>query len=252
MSESANVRALATIDAVSATIGSAGSAFYFTPETLAKGKEYGLDAFHWYFLGRGGVLGDVESSVVLSAFGYFQPDLLSNMWNSAKESMNPREAGSAFMGCCGEFGALRLGGDGAVDSATLDAFNQAAETVSAAADPSGLALFAGISAEKLAADSPSRAMQNTAILRELRGSVHLLALVASGVASPVAHAINRPNEIELFGYKEAPEIGPNDKANVAKAETLTSELLIPAFSALDEQGAADLIAGTKAIGAALA
>jgi hypothetical protein len=57
------------INATSPTIGKAGSAFYFHPSTLARGKEVGLDGFRFYMLGRGGVLGDVESDVVASAFG---------------------------------------------------------------------------------------------------------------------------------------------------------------------------------------
>ena len=41
-------------------IGPIGAAFYFHPDTVARGKEAGLDGFRFYILGRGGVLGDVE------------------------------------------------------------------------------------------------------------------------------------------------------------------------------------------------
>jgi hypothetical protein len=50
-------------------IGAAGASFYFDSDTLARGKELGLDGFRFYFLGRGGVLGDVEPAVVES-FGW--------------------------------------------------------------------------------------------------------------------------------------------------------------------------------------
>ena len=36
--------------------GPIGSAFYFHPDTMARGKELGLDGFRFYVLGRGGVL----------------------------------------------------------------------------------------------------------------------------------------------------------------------------------------------------
>jgi hypothetical protein len=36
------------IAAVAAPIGSIGSSFYFAPETLAAGKELGLDGFRFY------------------------------------------------------------------------------------------------------------------------------------------------------------------------------------------------------------
>ncbi|MGI9594675.1 MAG: helix-turn-helix domain-containing protein, partial [Acidimicrobiales bacterium] len=52
-------------------IGAAGAAFYVNPDTLARGKELGLDGFRFYVLGRGGVMGDVPAKVVESAFGYF-------------------------------------------------------------------------------------------------------------------------------------------------------------------------------------
>ena len=55
------------------TVNGLGARFYFDPSTLAKGKELGLDGFRFYVLGRGGVLGDVESAVITSAFGYFNP-----------------------------------------------------------------------------------------------------------------------------------------------------------------------------------
>ncbi len=72
------------VQAACPKIASLGAAFYFNPETVAKGKELGLDGFRFYFLGRGGVLGDVEARVVRSAFGYFAPELVDKMWNSSR------------------------------------------------------------------------------------------------------------------------------------------------------------------------
>jgi hypothetical protein len=46
----------------------------------------------WYFVGRGGVLGDVEAPVVQSAFGYFAPAVVAKMWNGAREKIAPRDA----------------------------------------------------------------------------------------------------------------------------------------------------------------
>ena len=42
----------------------------FTPASMAKGEAAGLDRGQWYFLGRGGVLGDVESAVVTAACAF--------------------------------------------------------------------------------------------------------------------------------------------------------------------------------------
>ena len=81
-------------------------------------------------------------------------------------------------------------------------FCAAAETVVTNADPAGLALFAALSSEPLADDVPARAMQLVMVLRELRGSVHLLAVVSAGVSPRVAHYFRRPNDFTTFGYAE--------------------------------------------------
>ena len=73
-----------TIAAISPKTGDIGFGVLLPPDTVAKAKSLGLDGFRMYFLGRGGVLGDVEPAVVSSAFGYFEPGLLAHMWNTAK------------------------------------------------------------------------------------------------------------------------------------------------------------------------
>ena len=229
-------------------IGALGSAFYFDPATVARGKEHGLDGFRFYILGRGGVLGDVEPRVIVSAFGYFHPAVIERMWTTARAKVEPREAGRLYLDCCREFGRAHLSG-----VAGLDAFCEAAAAVNAAADPAGLALYAGISAEPLADDLAARAMQLVTVLRELRGSAHLVAVVASGLAPNVAHYLRRPNDYATFGWGEtAPEVTDEDRARHARAEQLTDQLVLPAYSVVDAAGADALVSGLKGIEAALA
>lgn len=237
------------VQTVSGPIGSIGSAFYFIPETLAVGKEHGISGFAWYFLGRGGVLGDVEPAVVQAAFGYFAPAVAAKMWNTAREKMAPREAGHRYHLCAADFGRAKLGG-----VAGLDAYCDAALAVVAAADPAGLSLFAGIAAEPLVDDVAGRAFQLTAVLRELRGSAHLVAVLASGLSAETAHFLRRPNDYKTFGYDEAnpPAVTDADRAALAASDALTDRLVLPAFSVLDAAGAAALADGVAAIGAALA
>ncbi len=68
----------------------------------------------------------------------------------------------------------------------------AADAVNEAADPVGLALYSGFRGELLVDDVPGRAMQIISVLREFRGSAHLIALRASGVDARTAHFIKRP------------------------------------------------------------
>jgi hypothetical protein len=226
-----------------------GWAYYFVPETEAKGKELGLDLFQFYVLGRGGVLGDVEPEVVVSAFGYFSPTLLAPMWESAKTIVAPREAARAHFECCAELGRSRLDG---VEG--LEAYCAAAGAVNDAADSVGLPLYAGFHAEPLVDDVPGRAMQLTAVLRELRGSAHLLAVRASGLDARTAHFITRPNDGAMFGWSEdeAPTVGPEQRRAMEVADALTDTIVGPAYAVLDDAGSEALARGIDGIAAALA
>ena len=229
-------------------LGTVGAGFYFAPSTLAVGKDLGLDGMRWYVLGRGGVLGDVESPVVTSAFGYFHPATVAKLWDSAKEKLAPRDAGRRYHQCAAESGRAKFSG-----IAGLDAFNEAAQAVIGAAHPAGLALFAGLAAEPVVDDAPGRAMQLAAVLRELRGSAHIVAVLASGLTPEKAHFVRRPEMYKSFGYDEAnpPAVTDDDKTRLAASDTLTDQLLLPAFSVLDSTGSAALAAGATAMEAAL-
>ena len=236
------------VDEVCPKVRDLGWAFYFVPETLARGEALGLDGFRFYFLGRGGVLGDVEPSVVVSSFGYFNPALVADMWTSGSKIVAPRDAGRAYVQCAADHGRARLG---AIDG--LDAFCAAADAVVEAADPVGLALYAAAAAEPFADDPPARAMQLVALLREFRGSAHLIAVRAVGLDALTAHAVNRPGDLAMFGWDDAavPEITDDHRARWAEAERLTDQMAVAAYSTLDPAGRQAFVAGIDAIEAAL-
>jgi len=226
-----------------------GSTYYFAPATLERGKAAGLDGFRFYFLGRGGVLGDVEAPVVASAFGYFEPGLLKSMWDSAREVMAPREAARLHLECAHHYGRAHFG-----EVAELDDFCAAAEAVVTAAEPAALSLFAGYASEPMPDDLPARAMQLVAVLRELRGSAHLVAVVASSLSPKVAHYLRRPNDFGLFGWTEGdvPVVTDEDHRALEAAEALTDRLIRPAYEVLDSYGRESLVAGIERMEAAIA
>ena len=234
------------IAAISDKTGAIGAAFYFHPDTLGRGTELGLDGFRFYFLGRGGVLGDVHASVVRSAFGYFHPSVVAKMWDTGRERCDPRLAARAYLECNAALGRAALA---EIDG--LDAYCDAAEAVVNGVDESALTLFAAIRAEPVPTDTAARALHHAMLLRELRGSAHLAAVRVAGLESAVAHAIARPGDVELFGYTEPIEIADEDRRRLESAESMTDEMLIPAFSVLDDVGASALVAGTDAMFAAL-
>lgn len=239
------------VAAAAPRIAGVGGAFYFVPETLAVGREHGLDGYRFYFLGRGGVLGDVESPVVESAFGYFHASLVAKMWNTAQErgDLTPREAGRVYLRCGHDFGRTHFAG-----LPGLEAFCEAASAVNDAAVPAGLSLYAGVAAEPVPDDVPARAMHLATVLRELRGSTHLLAILATdGIDPATAHGVRRPKDWTTFGYPEgtAPAGTDDQRAALAAAEGLTDRLVAPAFDVLDAEGRTALVDGITAMAEAL-
>ena len=234
------------ISAIEYPTGAAGSAFYFHPDTVAHGKTIGLDGFRFYFLGRGGVLGDVPAEVVVSAFGYFEPSLVAKMWNSARTRVAPADAAREYLACNAALARARL-----ADVDGLDAYADAAAQVVAAVDVGALPLFAGVLAQPVPDDAPARALHHTVLLRELRGSVHLVAVAACGLPTHVAHAIKRPGDVATFGWAEPPAVTEDHRAAHARAEELTTDLLVPAYDVLDDAARRALVDGAAAIQAAL-
>ncbi len=237
-----------TIQAIAAPTGAIGAAFYFHPDTVAAGKELGLDGFRFYVLGRGGALGDVSAGVVKSAFGYFDQGIVDKMWNTAKTTVEPRAAAQAYWDECGRRGRELLAD---LDPDLLTAYCDAADAVIAAQSRGGLPLFAATAELDCADDAPARAMQKAATLRELRGSAHLCCILASGLTEAEAHCHKRPDMIQGFGYAEPPVMPADIDERLAAAEAATDRALEPAFSTLSDEQSAALVAGTTAMAGAL-
>jgi hypothetical protein len=237
------------LDAACPLIGDLGAAFYFIPETLAVGKSMGLGGMEFYVQGRAGQMGNTEPEAVAAAFGYFKPALLKSVLDAANAKSEPRVTGAAFMNACATLSRAKLSG-----IANLEAFVAALDKVNNAADGDGLALYAAINTEKLADDAAGRALQLIAILREYRGSAHLVALRAAGLDSKTAHYMKRPDMWKQFGYTEdeAPVITDAITKAREEAERLTDLIVEPAYAVLSDAERTVLVDGLKAVKAALA
>jgi hypothetical protein len=225
-------------------ISELGGLFYFAEEALACGASLGLSPIQLYFLGRGGVLGDVEPAAIHAAFGYFKESDVDLIWEAGRGVVDPREAARAYSGCCGEFGRHHL-----ADVEGLDEFCLAAEAVASAASPTALPLFAGAARLPLAPDPPGRAMQLVTLLREFRGGTHLLAVASVGLHPKVAHYLSRPDVFFNFGWDEddVPRVTDDDRARLGAADELTDQLMGPAFSVLDPSAEAALLGGLRSM-----
>ena len=236
------------LDAACPTINVFGAAYYFTPETLQAGKNINLGGMEFYVQGRAGQMGNCDPDAVSAAFGYFKPALLKSILEAARAKVEPRVAGAAHLEACAALGRAKL-----ASLPQLEAFVAVLEKVNDAADPDSLALYAAIRTETLASDAPGRAMQLIAILREFRGSAHLVALRAVGIKSSTAHFIKRPDMWKQFGYTEdeAPEVTDVELQKMAEAEKLTDALVEPAYAVLTQDERKVLIDGLEAVKAAL-
>lgn len=97
-------------------------------------------------------------------------------------------------------------------------------------------------------------MQLATVLREFRGSAHLLAIVATDGLDPVtAHGIRRPDVWTLFGHEEGrcPPGTDAQRAALAAADELTDRIVSLAFDVLDQAGRTALLDGLAAMERAL-
>ena len=208
-------------------VGDLGGRWMLDPEVLGPCRDAGYpNGFAYYVTGRGGVLGNVDADIVASAFGFFHPALVRKMWEAGVGVEGAANAAHRYGDACAQFGRTRVAGfTGAARLAEL------AGAVAAGVDVSGLALFAGWRTQALPDDVEGRAAFLLHVLRELRGSVHLVAVLATGLGvrdAVLAHGGEA--QAKQFGWP-APyaEVGPESPA---AAETLTDTMLAALYGAV--------------------
>jgi hypothetical protein len=137
---------------------------------------------------------------------------------------------------CADWGRSRLG--------AFDRADRLVELVTAVVDGAelaGLSLFAGWQSQARVSDPQGRCYQLLNVLRELRGSVHITAVVAHGV-TPLQALLANPNNngsemAERFGWSGPYEDVEHLRDDFTAAENLTNILMAHHLSVLttDEQ-----------------
>jgi hypothetical protein len=126
------------------------------------------------------------------------------------------------------------------------------ERTAAAASPVGAPLFGGWRAVPLPDDAPGRMMQLMHVLRELRGGLHLDAVLAAGLTPHEALTINEPGQVQLFGWAEpAPDV-ESKRAILTTANETTDRMIAHAFEALTDDERSRLADATASVTAAYA
>lgn len=227
------------IDEVRETAGpivSLGGGFMLDGATTERGAAFGLDFGEYYALGRGGVLGDVDASVVADAFVVFAPEVVTMMWNAARLLREPDAAAQSYSQACQDWGRVHF-----AHAENLDEISSALGKIVNAATTTDAPLFSGWRTLPLPSDTPALVAQQLHVLRELRGGLHGVALKAAGLTPLEAVMVHSPAMAPMFGWADGDLATPTTKAAHAKAEQITDELVAPAYEVLDEAERARLV-----------
>ena len=235
-------------DAVSPFFSDLGSKYMLDPATAEIGKAAGYpDGFSFYFAGRGGVLGDVDADVVYAAFAFFDHGITKKMWERGVKVEGARKAATRYAGAADAWGKAHL-----AKFSKAARFNELAEKVAGSVDSVGLSLFAGLRSEPLSSDPIARSYRLVTWLRELRGCLHINAIVAEGLTAKEAVLSSENGDFfaKLHGYQEPYPDVSHLKERRAKAEETTARLMADvyerALSADERAEFAALVADMKA------
>jgi hypothetical protein len=238
----AQLSAEETIRAVDHIVHNVGTAWMIHEDTVARGEKYGYGKrLPFYFAGRGGVLGNVDAGVVVAAFGYWEPGLVRLMWERGLAVASAREGARRYAQVCAAWADDHL-----ADFEPADRLAELAERVVAGAEEAGLSLFAGWRAEPRAESGPARLLQLVHVLREWRGSVHVVATTAAGLGPLEAILTNEgAQQAKFFGWRgDLPDCEHlKDRQAVAQETTdrLVADVYERALSAEERAEYAELV-----------
>ena len=213
-----------------------GARFMLDGAAYARGPELGLPAgMGTYFLGRLGVLGDVDADVAIEAAYFWNPDLIRANWTDGAD-IGAVAAGAAYGVICAERGRDYLAGfEGAGRLAEL------AAAVADGADDADAALFAGWRDLERPADDEGRAYLLVQTIRELRFCRHVVAARADG-ADPAGMVLARSGEsqVQLFGWGDV-DVEPVDATRMAAIEAATDAASAADLTSLTDGERSELV-----------
>ncbi|GGM62804.1 hypothetical protein GCM10011608_55040 [Micromonospora sonchi] len=216
-----------------------GEAYNRCPITLSRARVLGISGWAFYITGRAGALGDVRAETVAAALGFIAPDAVADGWDAAVRTVRPGEVATASLAECCRWGDENLSALPGVDR-----FATLVERAVAAADASGMPLFAAWRAMPPLAQHPgARAAAGLRLLREHFTGAHLVAVRASGM-SPLEAVLTGPEgesgAVACGWPPPYPPVGPLVRRRLW-AEAVTDRLVAPAFVVLGPDEGAELV-----------
>lgn len=223
------------------------SKFMTDAPTYVRGGELGYPGMSFYVVGRGAALGDVPGDVVAAAFGVFHPPTVVDSWESGRSVLPLAEASAEFMACGHRWADAHLG-DGPDYGRLADLLGR----VIAGVNPMGAPLFAGWRVlPEPGADAPKAlVLHRLNVLRELRGGLHVTALLSVGLDPLDAVMVKTPYMAAIFGWPEPHPDASEREPQWQEAQALTDRLMARAFEPLPEDERDELVALLDAVVAA--
>ena len=209
-------------------IGWLGGEFMTHTSTFERADDLGLHPWSYYFLGRGGVLGDPDPDVIYAAMPFFGPDLVRRSWANGRAVRSPGEVVPHFVETMRTFARNRWQG---VTGRLVELLEKAVD----GAPPDNAPLFAGWRALDRPDDEVGRASQLAMTLREHRGGLHIVAVLSAGLTpleATVAYA--DPKRAEFFGWDDVSDVDDSVRKRRAEVEWTTHRLAASAYRHLSD------------------
>jgi hypothetical protein len=239
----ASQQATTTAVAAKGPIGDLGGNWMLGEAEEQATADAGMVEWQLYFLGRHGVLGDVDPDVILAAAFFFPADHLRREWGIARALMTPAEGLRRYLAVCHRWGRDRLAG-----FADADRLSELGLKVIDSSNALGLPLFAGWRAVPLPDPGPvsgdERCAQVMQVLREHRGACHGVALAALQLDPLMAILANQGGEENAreYGWEPPfPQVTDADRALRGRVEELTDDLAAVAYDGLTVSEQAELV-----------
>jgi hypothetical protein len=236
-----------TAAALAAPVGEYGTRFMLDGDFYGGLDALGYSGFDFYFVGRGGVLGDGPADAAVAAFGFMHPDLMGRMWDAGRAVAPVAETVRLFAERCADWGRQHF--DPGLD---LDRLAELAAPVVESADGTGAPLFAGWRAVPRPPDGAGATALLLNCLREHRGGMHLIAVRAAGLTALEAVLVNGGAGVAQFFGHQPPFPDVEAVAGRARAaEEVTNRLAAQAYEVLGEPERVELVGLVRALRAGL-
>ena len=201
----------------------------------------------FYCLGRGGVLGDVDAATVAERSSLVQAAPRRDVVGRGPCGRGPHDRRGRLPRRRARLRATYVQDDRLARHVRRGRGERVVDAAPAGRWP----LVDGYRRFALPDDVVARAFQLVIVLRELRGGAYGEAVTALGITPAESHYLNSADAFELYGYEsdDAPVVTDELVERRALAEDRATELLVPTYDALDDDGRLAFLDGVRALAA---